>query len=576
MPTAAAQLTEIAAQWRAARQVYSIYGAINKQHKLGPTCRELDSPLDRNDRNALEHAGKWLDEMDAKVEAFHVRQLLQTTQLGTDEVLRALIGRVLAHEPKDDRDRDKLDFLLVQYFAQCSPPAYHKRDVALDQVAEVLEPVLGECSTRLPDWMAPLETILDEMHQCAALADLLERRVLERGRQLKTEAGAMYFGSAVLLAFTRFNFHVRRTFFRLMQADIHGIRTALHKLDAKGIHAVDCSLAGLKSDEPTGELRKICHDWKTPFRAAYSMGQNFLTMVKVRAAVEAAVAAIPAEAPVAPVTPAVEESRASVAAPAAAEIAAPAKPEPEPETEAAPAPPVEAAPAAMEHVAPSGEPAAVEAPPVEQPVSKEISQTATSVEKEVAAASEPASDAALGPPAAAAQPAPAPAQASDDEIAVVVEPEPCDLQPVLEKIAEELISSSDRRGASVTTIHVGDTKLLLSSWEVAAFVQGGDDVSDVLQRAVAARALLFEHVDRWKKARSAPQAGTPDFAALTSVVRTADMESVAIADSVLQAKQAKNIDAAVNLAATGKRLLNLAQEAKKLLSDKKESTENVK
>jgi hypothetical protein len=120
---------------------------------------------------------------------------------------------------------------------------------------------------------------------------------------------------------------------------------------------------------------------------------------------------------------------------------------------------------------------------------------------------------------------------------------------------------------------VGDTKLLLSSWEVAAFVQGGDDVSDVLQRAVAARALLFEHVDRWKKARSVPRPGTPDFATLTSAIRSADLESVAIAECVLQAKQAKNIDAAVNLAATGKRLLNLAQEGKKLLSDNPASTE---
>ncbi len=63
------------------------------------------------------------------------------------------------------------------------------------------------------------------------------------------------------------------------------------------------------------------------------------------------------------------------------------------------------------------------------------------------------------------------------------------LEHFLKRIAEKLISGPTA-ATSVSIVMLGTTKLMLASWEVAAFVRGGDDVSDTLQRAVAARAML--------------------------------------------------------------------------------------
>jgi hypothetical protein len=94
-------------------------------------------------------------------------------------------------------------------------------------------------------------------------------------------------------------------------------------------------------------------------------------------------------------------------------------------------------------------------------------------------------------------------------------------------------------------------KITLAPWEIAAFVRGGDEVSDVLQRAVAARALLT----------CAKAQGRVDVAALLEAAR-AEAEQVQACTAL--AKQTKNIDAAVNLAASGKRLQAAMEEMAKL------------
>ena len=109
--------------------------------------------------------------------------------------------------------------------------------------------------------------------------------------------------------------------------------------------------------------------------------------------------------------------------------------------------------------------------------------------------------------------------------------------------------------ASVSNLALGQTKLLLASWEVAAFTRGGDDVSDALQRAVAARAILQIAVESTKR-------GEP--AGVAQAISTAHAEAAQMQERIAAAKDAKNIDAAVNLAATHKRLLSLLAESEKL------------
>jgi hypothetical protein len=503
MSSAALQLGEIAARWRSARRIYAVYGPLARDAKVGPACPELESPVDRAQPEAMERVQHWLDEMDARVQAAQLRHLLQTTQLATEENLHDLIVRYLAREPKDDSLRDKLDFLLVQYFAHCASPALHQGDVSLQDVARVMKPVLGECSLELQAWLQPLEAALQELRNCKTLRDLLDQGILEHGRKVKTSAGQMFFGSAALLAFVRFNFLVRRAFFRLLLSDVHAIQHGLDKLESGGVDAIDCSRAHLSAGEPVSRLRQLCRDWREPFRAPYSAGQGFRQLVDVGAAVEAALAAPPP---------------AKVEAPAVA-VAPPPAPAPQPKAEPVPAVPVSAAPPAV--------------PPPAAPAAEEKKPAAHTT----AAKSEPSSRKLI-----------------------------LEVEEALDRIAEQLLKNAEKKAASVTSVEVGGSKLLLSSWEVAAFVEGGDELSDALQRAVAARAILVEVIAvcrRQPGGKAAP--GTSEAAGLQQAIAAAQTEGSHMQTAVEEAKNAKNIDAAVNLAATAKRLQGSAEEAKKLL-----------
>ena len=114
MATATVDLNVLAGQWRAARRIYPIYSALVRQFDLGiEPCRELESPINRSEPEVMRRIAAWFNQMDLKVEAFQLRQLLQTTELGTEENLRALVKRQLAYPKKTKAVRDKVDFLKI-------------------------------------------------------------------------------------------------------------------------------------------------------------------------------------------------------------------------------------------------------------------------------------------------------------------------------------------------------------------------------------------------------------------------------------------------------------------------------
>ncbi len=523
-----AALAELAAEWRAARRLYPLYLALIQQFDVDvPSSKELEHPMDRTEPAAIERVRRWFALVDERVPVYQLRQLLQTTHLGSEENLRALIARHLEKERKSESDRDKLDFLLVQYFTQSAPPQFHNQEVTLEDVAEILEPVLGECSFNPPRWLSPLERDLESLKSCESLRKLFAHGIQEQGRRLKAQAGEMYYGSAVLLAFTRYNFFVRRAFFRCMHADLHAIRFALHQLEQRGVATVDCSRAQLSDEEPLSALRQICHDWKKPFQATYSAGRSFAQLLEVRSAVEHALT-LPVPAPQA----VSEEPRKPEPAPPVVERVAQAVPPPAP-TPKREEPPAKVAvtPPAAEKVA---EKNAAPAPPAAKAAPKPAPAPAPIATKPAAAAK---------PAAAKASAAPAPAVP--------------DLQGCVEFLAEMLFKEAAKPGVVTATVQMGSARLMLSSWELAAFVRGGDEISDALQRAVAARALLFQGVEKCKRGQPAPLAG---------LTQMAHAEAARIQEQVARAKEARNIDAAVNLAASGKRLLSLMEEAEKLAS----------
>jgi hypothetical protein len=96
--------------------------------------------------------------------------------------------------------------------------------------------------------------------------------------------------------------------------------------------------------------------------------------------------------------------------------------------------------------------------------------------------------------------------------------------------------------------------LLIATWEAQAFVLA-DETSNALQRTVAARTILHVCMERQKKNEPT------DLAAALDIARAQIDE---MKTHIEAAKEAQNIDAAVNLAATSKRLLSLIADAEKV------------
>lgn len=554
-----ARLTHMATQWRVARQLYAVYSAVGRQFDLGlPPSKDLEYPIDRSEPEAIERVHAWLAEADEKIQVWQLRQVLQSGKLATEQTLQRLIEHFLEKENKTGSDRDKADFLLAQFFFAGAPAAFHSREVDLDDVAQVLEPVLGEVSPHVPKWLEPLEGVIAGLRACESLADLLGRQLLDQARKLKIDAGEMFFGASALLAFTRFNFIVRGAFVRLIHADLHAIRLALHGLEQREQRVFDCTAAGLSASETAEQLRQFCHEWKTMFRAAYSSGQSFQQLIQLRQLLEATLAA-PAPVIAAP-APAVETvpQPAPTAAPEPVPVVAP---EPIPAAvKVPPMPPVIAKPAAKIPAAPSKSPQTTEIQPAQAPAALPKAPAAAAPQPVKAAAPavaapKTAAAPALAPAKAAAvtKPATAPAKAAPAARTKTVapaaaDPAPADVDRCLELIAGQLLKVKPANSVSVTSVTLGPHTLMLSSWEVAAFVAGGDDLSDALQRAVAARALLVRAAEDRKQGKPVD---------VKPVLAAAHAEAAQLQAQVAVAKEKKDIDAAVNLAATARRLLGL-------------------
>ena len=262
-----------------------MYSALVREFVIEASTCPVDEEF-ATSPESIEHAEAWFQQVDAQIQVHQLRQFLQTTPLANEGVLRHLLLRHMHKAVKSTSDRDKTDFLLVQYFSRCAPSGLEDTDLDLDYVAQVLEPVLGPQQPTLPSWLTSLETILQSAARCRRLSELLHSGALEQGRKLKTQSSARYFEASAMVAFARFSFMIRRIFFRLMHDDLNAIQDGLRELERRGISTIDCRRAQFSAEEPTGRLRMICQSWKVMFHAEYSSGQPLRMLVDLRAAVD--------------------------------------------------------------------------------------------------------------------------------------------------------------------------------------------------------------------------------------------------------------------------------------------------
>ena len=228
-------------------------------------------PPARPTRSAFDRDLKWLDEIDGGVLAYQLRQIPSEILNGSEPSLRAFIQR---HVKKLDRTvvhRDKLDWLLAQYFALCAPEELYREEIGIDDVARVLQPVISS-PTQSSECIGPLEKILADLEYCHCLRDVTETGIFEQSRMVKDSIGVAFYEPAALIAFSRFNFLLRRAFIRVLHNDLKAMGEAIDALEAKGRKTVDCRRAGLSAAETTSQLRYFCANWKQPFQKDYTEG----------------------------------------------------------------------------------------------------------------------------------------------------------------------------------------------------------------------------------------------------------------------------------------------------------------
>jgi len=468
-------------QWEELRSVFPIYLALAKQLEIAiPFPQEKRSLPEKPALELFNQVQTWLDTLDSRVLVHQLRHLLQQTTLNASESgLRALIQRHLRKPSKTNIDRDKIDFLLVQYFALCAPAKIYHKQIELEDAAAVMKPVLGETDSTPLGWCAPLEKMIAALRAFRSLRDMLKTNFIAEGRKVKEAAAGMFYDPCALLAFIRFNFLLRRTLIELMHADLIAIRSGLAQLDSAGTPSIDCKQSGMSATEPVAKVRQLADEWKQPFQKDYTertVNETFDKLLNLRADVERALERLAAKTGVG-VLPSAPRASAPQPAP---EAAPPAKTPPKPSKSAkAPEPSAEVEP-----------------------------------------------DAGL------------------------------DFENCLEQIWEQLIATPPTRGRSMTTVKIGRARILLSSWEVAAFVSEDGPAADDLRRAVVARALITAATEAAKD--------TGNATGLDRALSVARVEVSRLQERVDVAKQAKDTEAAVNLGISTKRLLSALDEAEKL------------
>jgi len=476
------------AQWDELRAVFPIYLALAKQLEA-----EIPFPQDKRtlpeDVNAALFAKvqQWLDTLDQQVQVHQLRHLLQMTTLNASETgLRALILRHLRKTAKTTTDRDKIDFLMVQYFALVAPAKIYHKQIELQDAAIVMKGVLGEVDTTPLEWCEPLEKMIESLRGFRSLRDLLKTNFIEQGRKVKESAGGMFYDPSAMLAFIRFNFLLRRTLIELIHADLIAIRAGLAQLEQAGVRIIDCQHVGLSANEPLSKIRTMADEWKQPFQKAYTertVNQAFDKLLGLRTDVEQALERI---------APKIAEPASTKSTPAVPKIV--------PKTVA---------------------------PPKAAETSASRIKAAQAAEKKEKS------------------------QPVNTDVPVILDFESC-----MEAIWEQLIAAPPTRGRSMTTIRLGAARILMSSWEVSAFVSEDGFAAEDLRRAVVARALVTAAVESAKE--------TGNATSLEKSLMIARVEISRLQERVDAAKQAKDTEAAVNLGISTKRLLSALDEAEKL------------
>jgi len=194
-------------------------------------------PLLRQAEDNLRAVQQWLAVADLAISPFALRTFLEKSQ-SEPQLLRALIRYLLGKHPHAESDRDKLDYLLTASFAPGGPQAEllaHDPEAlrgALDELFVGLEPE-GELSGVAEVTMHELESLIALLDEFNDFDKLVQARMVERVRALKTNLGDEFYRPRLLATVIRFNLTFRRHFEELFGEEVNHVRRMTRRLIAE-------------------------------------------------------------------------------------------------------------------------------------------------------------------------------------------------------------------------------------------------------------------------------------------------------------------------------------------------------
>ncbi|MCI0403787.1 MAG: hypothetical protein L0212_09715 [Acidobacteria bacterium] len=172
--------------------------------------------------DALVHARQLLAVSDLGVSPFALRSHLERKSLPRPEQ-RALIRYLLSKEVHAENDRDKLDYLLTAHFRSESGPAPSED---LESACAVLCEGLNPSPLRQSDEVMrhELQSLIARVDDFSEFDQLVQARMVERVRALKTNLGGAFFHPRILPTLIRFNLAFRHRFDQLFDAQVAAAR----------------------------------------------------------------------------------------------------------------------------------------------------------------------------------------------------------------------------------------------------------------------------------------------------------------------------------------------------------------
>ena len=254
-------------EWRIARNLFPIYAELVRQSGQCPPPVNSFGADDRPE--SLDAVRSWFDAVDASCPSAQFRTRVEAVVGVNDTAWHAIALHFLAVRRGDPESRKKLAFVLTRYFAICSPPSFQSKSVTRRHVADVLQPLIGDCAEASLNAPTPADEFLLRLEQCRGIADLtaIFRDFTECDQFFREP----YLTPAALTQATHLHYLLHLVAVEIAHAQTLQVLSKLKALRERGIESLECHAAGTSEQKPIEGLIAFWSKWIPPADVEYQL-----------------------------------------------------------------------------------------------------------------------------------------------------------------------------------------------------------------------------------------------------------------------------------------------------------------